>query len=929
MRDSLELDVSQPISALNKLQEKTRLARNEQYNLTKAFKAFERASGGNMPASMKASQNAARGLYNGLNNDLRVINQLKAIGPSAFTVMASAMGTAQSGAANVKKEVSGTTNEVKGLKNAAAGAGSELGKIGSTLSSLVTVGAITAGANILMNAYKTTAQYAAQMFNYTTTANDNIIGMQARTALGNGSYSAGEPYIDKIFSHAISTRSSYETYGESVGRLNAMARKEFVGGTDQIIDFVDTLQKTFKISGVDPISQHAGTYQLVQAMASGRLQGDELRSISENAPMLRNYIAKYFGIKSGEVKQYGKEGKITPDVIIKALQMAKPEVEGIYKEMPKSFADIKTELSNRTAEALRPLGKKITTFFNSKSMQGFLDKVPQYITQFEKLGAVIGEKLIKKLGFNSLDDALKNSDEIVDKSLGIAKDWLDFLVDVTPSLDDAARAMKVFTKVIKTIAKVITTLAGGIGGVLVTLLGILGARGVGKLTGGIINSLPGASAAAAVAEETGGAVAVRGAATTAAIGSTVQAGVLGGAAGYVGGTLLGKAFGNGNESATSIGGAIGGAAGAALGSLAGPIGTAIGTAAGTLLGSIIGESNAEYNKDKKVADFAGSYAPRYSNYVAKTNPNKRGLHQNTGRAMNNTREMNTRAIAYQANDYADNTYDMGSMKKAIEGYTQLTTIYSQLGDKTSAATAQQRANQVQLDLDTQSAIMNADSLSTALQAAQASPITFAPQITALQNLQGVLGKGGPAASKFQAGIQSGMSAAAAAAATHSNVIIGAVQAAIDALAALNTYQLNVQRQNAQASGNSTKELQYEKYLSRATGKGSSADWAVTRQVAKPTVSKYSGGSGGSGGGGGTGRSGGGGSTVKKIIDPVKIAEEDIKYLRDIARQKYINKYVTMSPVVTFNATISEKVDANEVMKQMENAAANAWASALS
>jgi tape measure domain-containing protein len=75
-------------------------------------------------------------------------------------------------------------------------------------------------------------------------------------------------------------------------------------------------------SGVSSEAASAAFLQLGQAMGSGVLQGDELRSILEQMPQLTQLIAQQMGIAAGQVKQFGAEGKITSDVIFAALQKA-------------------------------------------------------------------------------------------------------------------------------------------------------------------------------------------------------------------------------------------------------------------------------------------------------------------------------------------------------------------------------------------------------------------------------------------------------------------------------------------------------------------------------------------------------------------------------------------------------------------------------
>ena len=77
-----------------------------------------------------------------------------------------------------------------------------------------------------------------------------------------------------------------------------------------------------KASGTTAEDASGAFLQLSQALGSGKLQGDELRAILERMPQLAQAIAQSMGVSAAEIRQMGQEGKITSDVIYKALSEA-------------------------------------------------------------------------------------------------------------------------------------------------------------------------------------------------------------------------------------------------------------------------------------------------------------------------------------------------------------------------------------------------------------------------------------------------------------------------------------------------------------------------------------------------------------------------------------------------------------------------------
>lgn len=59
-------------------------------------------------------------------------------------------------------------------------------------------------------------------------------------------------------------------------------------------------------------------------------------------------------------------------------------------------------------------------------------------------------------------------------------------------------------------------------------------------------------------------------------------------------------------------------------------------------------------------------------------------------------------------------------------------------------------------------------------------------------------------------------------------------------------------------------------------------------------------------------------SVGSIDEDVNIADEDLKFLRDVAEMRYVQNFVTLTPTVAVDAKISEKVDVDEVVNRIED-----------
>lgn len=183
---------------------------------------------------------------------------------------------------------------------------------------------------------------------------DQMTQTTARLDLMNDGLQTTEELQEKIFRSSERSRGSYTDTAAVVGKLGILAGHAF-SSNDEMIYFAEQMNKQFKIGGAGIQEQTSAMYQLTQAMASGKLQGDEFRSILENAPMLAQAIAEYMGKSIGELREMSSEGLITADIIKNALFATADETNAKFATMPVTFAEIWTGIQNDLLQTFMPL----------------------------------------------------------------------------------------------------------------------------------------------------------------------------------------------------------------------------------------------------------------------------------------------------------------------------------------------------------------------------------------------------------------------------------------------------------------------------------------------------------------------------------------------------------------------------------------------
>lgn len=177
----------------------------------------------------------------------------------------------------------------------------------------------------------------------------------AWTLAGNKLAAAGvtaEDTRDKLVDLANDTRSGVEGTVDLYARLTRSTAD--LGATQaQVSRATEILNKAFKAGGEPIANQTAALLQLGQALGSGVLQGDELRSIRENSPILAKAIADEFGTTVAGLKKLGEEGKLTSDRVFKAILKGGKDIDAQFARTTPTIAESFQRLQN---EAIRFVG---------------------------------------------------------------------------------------------------------------------------------------------------------------------------------------------------------------------------------------------------------------------------------------------------------------------------------------------------------------------------------------------------------------------------------------------------------------------------------------------------------------------------------------------------------------------------------------------
>lgn len=230
----------------------------------------------------------------------------------------------------------------RGLRNGNSAAGGLLGKVKGIVATL----AAGAGLKAL------------------TGLSDKLTSTTARLSFMVDDGGSVDALEQKIMASAQRSRSYYLDTASAIASMGSNAGRAF-GNNDELIGFMELINKSFVIGGASAEGQSAAMLQLTQAMAAGALRGEELNSILENAPSIARAIESYMGIAEGSIKQYAEEGLVTAEVVKNAMFASADEINAKFESMPMTWAQIATKMQNTALAAFDPVLTRLNQVANS------------------------------------------------------------------------------------------------------------------------------------------------------------------------------------------------------------------------------------------------------------------------------------------------------------------------------------------------------------------------------------------------------------------------------------------------------------------------------------------------------------------------------------------------------------------------------------
>ena len=313
-------------------------------------------------ATLKNRLELEDGMTPVLNRVRNALSRVASGASGAAVVTDRAFGKIGQSVDSVKTRLESISSATKNMRSSISG-------LGSVLNS--TIGKFTI-AGLAANAITALVAKTSELAGSLRRTAEEYAGVQARLKLIAGSQEKAVQLNEAIYQSALRTHGAYDGMADAVAKI-AMTAKEAFPDPKEVVPFMEGIQKLFSIGGTGKQQQGDALLQLTQALGSGKLQGDEFRSIAEAAPLIEQMVSKYLGISQGALKDLSSKGEITAEVLKNAIMQNMDEINRQFAQMPITWGAVLQDMENEAYHAFGGVFDAFNDLAKIKVPQPFSD----------------------------------------------------------------------------------------------------------------------------------------------------------------------------------------------------------------------------------------------------------------------------------------------------------------------------------------------------------------------------------------------------------------------------------------------------------------------------------------------------------------------------------------------------------------------------
>ena len=226
---------------------------------------------------------------------------------------------------------------------------------------------------------------------------DSMKLIRAKIALVVESSLEREVVEKRLIEISKATRSDLKANASLFNKVT-VATKDYGATTEQVLIFTEQLNKSLKISGATTVESASTVLQLGQALASGRLQGDEFRAVNEASTHTISLLAKEMGVARGALKSLSSAGKITTEVMFNALINSATETNKQFRQIPITVSGAVQNLSTSYQTFIGDTDKSTNATTNlANGINVMADNFDHVVSVASTFGSVLAGSVVLSL----------------------------------------------------------------------------------------------------------------------------------------------------------------------------------------------------------------------------------------------------------------------------------------------------------------------------------------------------------------------------------------------------------------------------------------------------------------------------------------------------------------------------------------------------
>lgn len=222
---------------------------------------------------------------------------------------------------------------------------------------------------------------------------DSISSTQNKlNTLNGGDTKLTQNQMDKMYTSANKVRMAYTDMMANASKSMTLAGDAFQGNMDNAIRFQEIMAETYTLGGASAPEMSTSMYQMIQALGSGTLQGDELRSVREGAPLAYKAIEEFAqGVlnTNESLKELASQGKITSDMVVAAIMNAGDKIDAQFNQTQMTFGQAWNRIISSAVKAFEPVSNLLRDMLNKAAENGAFEKIETVFWNLSKVLQIV------------------------------------------------------------------------------------------------------------------------------------------------------------------------------------------------------------------------------------------------------------------------------------------------------------------------------------------------------------------------------------------------------------------------------------------------------------------------------------------------------------------------------------------------------------